>query len=48
MSGMLASASTIEMLATAFKEYHVEKLILDPVSTPLEKSSSIDWPVLTR
>ncbi|KAF7541449.1 hypothetical protein G7054_g662 [Neopestalotiopsis clavispora] len=30
-TGMLASASTIEMLATAFKEYHVDKLILDPV-----------------
>lgn len=30
-TGMLASASTIEMLATAFKEYQVENLILDPV-----------------
>ncbi|KAK9769371.1 putative Phosphomethylpyrimidine kinase [Seiridium cardinale] len=30
-TGMLASAPTIEMLAEAFKDYGVKKLILDPV-----------------
>jgi hydroxymethylpyrimidine/phosphomethylpyrimidine kinase len=29
--GMLATAPTIEMLAEAFKEHKVEKIILDPV-----------------